>query len=124
MNSQVHQFALAPHPLRASAQSNKYPMHPRSSDDARVSEFWASMNDVGVILGWSRTITAGSGNPKAVVWENYQSPAATDLNLKIPIADRPNWLLQYATAINSSGQIVGYGLKNGGQRAFMLTPLP
>jgi hypothetical protein len=82
------------------------------------------MNDVGLIVGWSRTTTAGTGNPKAVVWENYQTPAATDLNLKIPVADRPNWLLQYATGINSSGKIVGYGLKNGSQRAFLLTPIP
>lgn len=82
------------------------------------------MNDVGLIVGWSRTITTGTGNPKAVVWENYQAPAATDLNLKIPLADRPNWLLQYATGINTTGRIVGYGLKNGQQRAFLLTPLP
>lgn len=82
------------------------------------------MNDSGLIVGWSRTATTGNGNPKAVVWENYQSPVATDLNLKIPIADRPNWLLQYATGINASGKIVGYGLKNGQQRAFLLSPLP
>lgn len=82
------------------------------------------INDVGLIVGWSRTTISGNGNPKAVVWENYQTPAATDLNLKIPVADRPNWMLQYATAINASGQIVGYGLKNGSQRAFLLTPIP
>lgn len=82
------------------------------------------INDVGLIVGWSRTTTSGNGNPKAVVWENYQTPGATDLNLKIPVADRPNWVLQYTTAINASGRIVGYGLKNGNQKAFLLTPIP
>ena len=79
-----------------------------------------AMNDLGLIVGWSRS---SSGN-KAVVWENYQAPVATDLNLKIPVADRPNWLLQNAAAINGSGKIVGWGLKNGAQRAFLLTPIP
>ena len=82
------------------------------------------MSDVGLIVGWSRTATTGNGNPKAVVWENYQSPVATDLNLKIPVADRANWSLQYATGINATGRIVGYGLKSGVQRAFLLTPVP
>jgi len=82
------------------------------------------MNDFGLIVGWSRTTTSGNGNPKAVVWENYQSPTASDLNLKIPVADRPNWELQYATGINAPGKIIGSGLKNGIQRAFLLTPIP
>jgi len=37
------------------------------------------MNAVGLIVGWSRSTTTGTGNPKAVVWENYQAPTATDL---------------------------------------------
>jgi hypothetical protein len=78
------------------------------------------LNDAGLIVGWSRS----SGGIKAVVWENYQSPSATDLNTKIPTADQANWLLQYAMSINSSGKIVGYGQKNGSQHAFLLTPNP
>lgn len=91
---------------------------------AGLSSQALGINDGGLIVGWSRTTTTGTGNPKAVVWENYQAPVATDLNLKIPVADRPNWLLQYATGINMSGKIVGYGLKGGQQRAFLLTPIP
>ena len=79
-----------------------------------------AMNDLGLIVGWSRSST---GN-KAVVWENYQTPVATDLRTKIPTSDQAAWTLQAATAINSSGKIVGYGLKNGAQRAFLLTPIP
>jgi hypothetical protein len=77
------------------------------------------INDTGLIVGWSRSSTG----QKAVVWENYQSPAATDLNLRIPTADRPNWVLQSALAINNSRRIVGVGLKNGQPRAFLLTPI-
>jgi probable HAF family extracellular repeat protein len=32
------------------------------------------------------------------------------------------WIMQVADGINSSGQIVGYGLHNGERRAFLLTP--
>ena len=78
------------------------------------------MNDVGLIVGWSRSTT---GN-KAVAWENYQFSTATDLRTKIPTAQQAAWSLQAATAVNSSGKIVGYGLKNGAQRAFLLTPNP
>ena len=78
------------------------------------------LNDNGLAVGWSRS---SSGN-RACVWENYQTPAATDLNTKIPTADQANWLLQVATGINASGKIVGYGLKNGNQHAFLLTPAP
>jgi hypothetical protein len=85
-----------------------------------VSSLALGLNDLGLTVGWSRSSTGY----KAVVWENYQTPVATDLNLKIPVADRPNWVLQYATGINASGKIIGYGLKNGQQRAFLLTPVP
>ena len=87
---------------------------------AGLSSIALGLNDAGLAVGWSRSSTG----IKAVVWENYQSPTATDLNLKIPVADRPNWVLQYATGINASGKIAGYGLKNGSQRAFLLTPYP
>jgi hypothetical protein len=82
------------------------------------------MNDVGVIVGWSRTTTTGDGSPRAVVWDNSVSPAANDLTLKIPSADQQHWVLQRAYAINNSGKIVGVGLKDGVQKAFLLTPNP
>lgn len=81
------------------------------------------INNAGVIVGWSRTAT-GTGVPRAVAWDTYQNPAAVDLNTKIPLSDQSSWVLKSATAINQSGCIVGYGTKNGIQRAFLLTPKP
>lgn len=46
---------------------------------------------------------------------------AADLNSLIPA--NSGWLLQEATGINDSGQIVGYGIKDGQIRAFLLTPI-
>ena len=80
------------------------------------------LNDAGLIVGWSRTTSTGS--PRAVVWENYQTPTATDLNSKIPAGDQAVWVLTSATAINQAGQIVGYGTKSGTYRGFLLTPVP
>jgi hypothetical protein len=87
------------------------------------------INDLGVIVGWSRTITSGNGQPKAVVWENTADPAAVDLNTKIPTAAQTLWVLTNATAINNNGAIAGIGTKviNGNgppqQRAFLLMPV-
>lgn len=45
-----------------------------------------------------------------------------DLNARV---DSPEpWLLVEARAINDAGQIVGYGLLHGRERAFLLTPRP
>jgi probable HAF family extracellular repeat protein len=43
-----------------------------------------------------------------------------DLNELIPTGS--GWELKEATDINDSGQIVGYGVKDGQTRAFLLTP--
>lgn len=80
------------------------------------------LNDVGLIVGWSRTTPTGGS--RAVVWENYQTPTATDLNSKIPTGDQAVWVLSSATAINQAGCIVGYGTKSGTVRGFLLTPIP
>jgi hypothetical protein len=45
-----------------------------------------------------------------------------DLNTLIPA--NCGWLLQQATSINKSGQIVGYGKLNGVLHGFLLTPQP
>jgi len=38
------------------------------------------------------------------------------------VNNHTNWTLQAAQAVNGSGWIVGYGVKSGTTRAFMLAP--
>jgi probable HAF family extracellular repeat protein len=49
-------------------------------------------------------------------------PPWVDLNTRISSAS--GWLLTSANDINQSGQIVGVGLYNGQEHAYLLTPLP
>ena len=55
---------------------------------------------------------------RAFLWQNG---VMTDLNAVLPSGS--GWVLEFATAINNAGQIVGWGLLNGETRAFLLTPL-
>ncbi|HEB60661.1 MAG TPA: DUF3466 family protein [Phycisphaeraceae bacterium] len=55
----------------------------------------------------------------ATLWLDPASPL--DLNDLIDPAE--GWTLYYAYDINNAGQIVGNGLHNGQQRAFLLTPI-
>jgi len=80
-----------------------------------------SINERGQIVGWSRNLW---DHPKdaeevqrAVLWE---LGTIYDLNALIPRDS--GWQLQEATDINERGQIVGYGLHQGVQRAFLLEP--
>lgn len=65
---------------------------------------------------------------RAFVWQDENNSGVSDpgemkdLNTLISPLD-PTWTLQEARSINSSGQIVGFGLKtNGETHAFLLTP--
>lgn len=57
-------------------------------------------------------------------WKNravvFQDNKAQDLNSLIP--EDAGWTLEEASGINDRGQIVGYGLHNGQERAFLMTP--
>ncbi len=44
------------------------------------------------------------------------------LDLNNLLSPGSGWSLQAATGINDLGQIVGYGMINGNQQAFLLTP--
>jgi hypothetical protein len=46
------------------------------------------------------------------------------LDLNSLIAPNSGWVLQSATGISDSGQIVGYGTYKGERRGFVLTPMP
>ncbi len=50
------------------------------------------------------------------------SDAVTNIQDLTALVDEPDWQLLEATAINSAGQIVGYGEFNGERHGFLLTP--
>lgn len=71
-------------------------------------------NDFGQVVGYSQ-IAGGDSN--AFLWSNGQLRDLNDL-----IASETGWRLLEASAINNQGQIVGFGIFNGVQRAFRLDP--
>jgi probable HAF family extracellular repeat protein len=76
-----------------------------------------AINDGGQAVGVSFD---AKGSPRAVVW---QKGVITDFNTLVP-ADSPLFLL-FSTAINSRGQIVGFGVTSTGDtHGFLATPAP
>ncbi len=75
------------------------------------------INESGTVVGWS---TDSSGSSTAFV---YLDGTMIDLNTLLSDSIT-GWDLQYAYAINDSGQIIGFGTYNGQVRAFLLTPVP
>jgi probable HAF family extracellular repeat protein len=83
----------------------------------------AAINDSAQIVGASDSILDGSDgfgtDLRACLWENNQ---AIDLNTLID----PNsgWFLMYAHDINNQGMIVGKGMIDSEQHAFLMTAIP
>ena len=73
------------------------------------------INQRGQVVGYSNT---RDGQSSAFLWEGG---AMRDLNHSI--AADAGWRLLEASAINDRGQIVGFGLFGGAQRAFRLDPI-
>lgn len=73
------------------------------------------VNDSNVVVGYGNTFTNA---PHAMVWTS--AAGMQDLNHLIPA--NSGWVLINANAINTVGQITGYGAKNGHNHAFLLTP--
>ncbi|MBK7403497.1 MAG: hypothetical protein IPJ41_02400 [Phycisphaerales bacterium] len=67
------------------------------------------LNSAGMVVGTS--------NDRAFLWDGAQ---LIDLNTLVPTGS--DWHLQAATAINDSGQIVGWGRELGIPTAFLLSP--
>jgi probable HAF family extracellular repeat protein len=61
------------------------------------------------------------GDYHAFIYDNNGPGYPVDLNDLI--SPDSGWVLQSATGINASGQIVGVGVINGVQRSFLLTPV-
>lgn len=78
----------------------------------------ASLNERGEVVGAS-TLADGSIHNAF-----FYSHATGMLNLNDLIDAGSGWVLSDATSINEAGQIVGSGLYNGVQRAYLLSPVP
>jgi len=74
-----------------------------------------AINDSSQIVGSSEV--AGAAGTHAFL---YQNGAITDLNTLLPAGS--GWVLEAGTAINSVGEIAGYGTIGGHRHAFRLTP--
>lgn len=80
----------------------------------RVTSLAFGIDDAGHVVG--ATQTESSFTPHAFIyWDGMH-----DLNDFISAGS--GWLLVEARAINASGQIVGFGIRDGHERAFLLTP--
>ncbi|MEO7456714.1 MAG: hypothetical protein ABIY52_10665 [Gemmatimonadaceae bacterium] len=79
-----------------------------------VSSITNGINNSGVVVG-----TGGdSFNQYAWVWTE-----ADGMQRLVDLIDASGWTLITATAINEHGRIVGNGVHNGQDRAFLLTPI-
>src|SRR5204862_432883 len=74
-----------------------------------------AINDVGDIVG--SATTTGDAATRAFL---YRNGTMVDLNTFLPAGS--GWVLEAATAINSAGEIAGYGRIGGHRHAFRLTP--
>ena len=90
------------------------------------------LSDLGVLAGGSHSLAYGINNLGQVVGASdsakatlhaflYSGAQMKDLNALIPA--NSGWELTEAREINDAGQIVGNGVKDGHQRAFLLTPV-
>ena len=76
-----------------------------------------SINNSGEAVGQA---VNSVGESRAFIWDKENG--MRDLN---EFVNDDNWpILDYASAINDSGQIVGYSNFNGEAHAFLLTPIP
>jgi len=74
-----------------------------------------AVNDSNVVVGYGNL---ANNAPHAMIWT--ASGGMQDLNLLIPSGN--SFVLVNANSINNLGQITGYGIKNGKNHAFVLTP--
>jgi probable HAF family extracellular repeat protein len=73
------------------------------------------VNDLNQVVGYS---TTASNDPHAFIWS--AKSGIRDLNDLIPA--NSGWVLVWASAINKAGQITGWGIVNGENHAYLLTP--
>ncbi len=98
----------------------------RTSDYVRHAIRYDSSTMTTIDLG-PDTYAYGINNSGHVVGDMaggsylYDGSSLVDLNTRLD-SSGDGWRIRYASAINDSGQITGYGLVNGVQNAYLLTP--
>ena len=91
------------------------------------------MTDLGTLDGDPASFVSGINNVGQVVGNSYswvssiQKPFFYDkgvmINLNTLLSPDSGWKLSSAMGINESGQIIGFGSKDGGMiRTFIMTP--
>ena len=80
------------------------------------------INDSGVIVGYDRYAGGGTGAYHAFVYAN-STTGMQDLNSAGLVLNRDAWMLDYASGIDSAGDITGYGTNGAGQvHGYLLMP--
>ena len=82
----------------------------------------SGINDMGQVVGWACIHDELGGCDVRHGFLYTDGWGMVDLNALIPSGS--DWILASASDINNRGQIVGSGLLNGQDRAFLLTPIP
>jgi len=79
------------------------------------------VNNAGQVVGLSYRFNDQNQriDNTATVWIGGQA-----VNLNAALVNGSGWYLESAYHMNNSGQIVGWGLKDGSTRGFLLTPVP
>jgi probable HAF family extracellular repeat protein len=81
----------------------------------------ASINNAGQVVGWSEITWGDTQQRRAFLWDHGKM---IDLS-SLPEVKEAGWLeLTEAVEINDQGQIVGFGVHEGKDRVFLLTPAP
>jgi probable HAF family extracellular repeat protein len=84
----------------------------------------SKVNNLGHALGWSAFSPDGSFNnvspEKLVLWRDG---GVFELQSVLDPATGAGWTISTASGINNQGQIVGLGVHNGQNRAYLLTPI-
>jgi hypothetical protein len=72
--------------------------------------------------GKSVSSPVSNTSKRRALGDAYLYRAGQSFNLNACVSGRTGWVLEEARAINDLGQIVGFGLLEGEQRAFLLNP--
>lgn len=81
--------------------------------------YGTALNSAGVVVGAAYLDASGIGNYRAALFAHGR---VVNLNRRLSPADQAQWTLAVATGINDNGEIVGWGIHNGEERAFKLEP--